>query len=402
MQLITDEMTGYVANSSMIRKMFEAGIELQKKYGADNVYDFSLGNPDLPPPPAVKKTMLKIAETMDQPFALGYMPNAGYPAAREALARKLSQEQGLTIPASNVIVTCGAAGAINVFFRATLSKDDEVITPCPYFVEYDFYVGNFGGKLIRVPSDPNTFALDLAALEQAINSKTRAMIVNTPNNPTGQIYSRESMKKLAEILRRKSAEYGHPIFLVADEPYRFLNFDNVDIPSVFELYEYSVIVGSFSKSLSLAGERAGYLAVNPAMPDCSTLLSACTITKRILGYVNAPAIAQKILIDCIDSQVDLDIYRRRRDLMADVLDYAGIDYATPRGAFYFFPKSPVADEMQLVNALFEERILVVPGRGFGMSGYVRMAFCVTESSITGSKEGFKRAVDRVKAGLQNK
>ena len=402
MQLITDEMTGYVANSSMIRKMFEAGIELQKKYGADNVYDFSLGNPDLPPPPAVKKTMLKIAETMDQPFALGYMPNAGYPAAREALARKLSQEQGLTIPASNVIVTCGAAGAINVFFRATLSKDDEVITPCPYFVEYDFYVGNFGGKLIRVPSDPNTFALDLAALEQAINSKTRAMIVNTPNNPTGQIYSRESMKKLAEILRRKSAEYGHPIFLVADEPYRFLNFDNVDIPSVFELYEYSVIVGSFSKSLSLAGERAGYLAVNPAMPDCSTLLSACTITNRILGYVNAPAIAQKILIDCIDSQVDLDIYRRRRDLMADVLDYAGIDYAMPRGAFYFFPKSPVADEMQLVNALFEERILVVPGRGFGMSGYVRMAFCVTESSITGSKEGFKRAVDRVKAGLQNK
>ena len=394
MQLITDEIKGYVANSSMIRRMFEAGIELRKKYGADKVYDFSLGNPDLPPPPEVKQALETIAARADRPFALGYMPNAGYPALREKLAVHLSKEQNVTVPASHVIMTCGAAGGINVFFRAVLEAGDEVICPAPYFVEYGFYAGNHRGRLIPVPSKDFTFELDLDALEKAFTAKTRAVILNTPNNPTGQIYTRAELTRFAEIIAAMEKKYNRTIYVVSDEPYRFLNFDNVELPGTFELFPHSVVIGSYSKNLSLAGERLGYIAVSPKIEGGDELVAALTICNRILGFVNAPALAQQILEVCMEAQVDLEIYRARRTAMAKILTDAGVEFNMPRGAFYFFPKSPVADDRQFVDALLKECILAVPGYGFGGPGYVRLAFCVDAKVIEGAAEGMKRAPSR--------
>ncbi len=396
MQLITGEIAGYLKNSSMIRRMFEAGIELRKKYGADQVYDFSLGNPDLPAPPAVKQSLQEIAGHAGDAFAFGYMPNAGYPATRARVAELVSREQGLEVPASHVLMTCGAAGGINVFFRAVLERGDEVMVAAPYFVEYGFYAGNFGGRLVPVPAKPLSFELDIPAMERAVTPRTRAVIVNSPNNPTGQIYSRAELAGLAAMLERKSREFGRAIFLVSDEPYRMLNFDGAEIPSVFDLYAASAVIGSFSKSLSLAGERLGYIAVNPALEGCEELLAALNLTNRILGFVNAPAIAQKIVEAAWSSGVDLDIYRRRRQAMASALDGAKIEYAMPKGAFYFFPKSPVADESRFVDALFAERVLAVPGSGFGCPGYVRLAFCVDAAVIEAAAPGIARAAALVR------
>ncbi len=392
MQYVSQEIKGYLANSSMIRKMFEAGIELKKQFGAENVYDFSLGNPDLPPPASVKPALEKLAASAGEPFAFGYMPNAGYPALREKLAAYISREQNCTVPASNVIMTCGAAGGINVFFRATLEAGDEVICPAPYFVEYGFYAGNYGGKLVPVPSKDFTFELDPDALEKAFTAKTRAVILNSPNNPTGQIYSRAELTRFAAIIAAAEKKFGRTIYVISDEPYRFLNFDNAELPPTFELFPHSVVIGSYSKNLSLAGERLGYIAVSPHFEGAEELSGALILCNRILGFVNAPAVAQKILMECMTSQVDLEIYRARRDAMAKVLTDAGIGFTMPRGAFYFFPKSPVADEKIFIKALLDEHILVVPGSGFGAPGYFRAAFCVGTDVIERSAEGFKRAV----------
>ena len=385
-----------LSGSSAIRKMFEAGIELKKKYGADNVYDFSLGNPDLPPPDAVGTALRQIAQDSSQPFSLGYMPNAGYPEMRQSLSRRLSREQNFEIPPAKIIGTCGAAGGLNVFMRAVLTPGDEILCPSPYFVEYGSYAGNFGGVLIPVPSKLPDFKLDLEAIEKAITEKTRAIIINSPNNPTGQIYSHDELALLGAILKQHSEKNGRIIYMISDEPYRFLNFDHEEIPSVFSVYDASVIIGSFSKSLSLAGERAGYIAVNPELENGDELVAGLILANRILGFINTPAIAQKIIIACENSQVDPEIYRRRRDVMAQVLDDAGIEYFLPRGAFYFFPKSPVEDESIFINALLNERVLAVAGKGFGLPGYFRLSFCVGEKVIRNSAESFKRAVQAVK------
>lgn len=390
--LLSAQIAAALGNSSMIRKMFEAGNELRKKYGNDKVYDFSLGNPDVPAPAAVKTALKDIAENADKAFALGYMPNAGYPECREKLGAYLTREQGLPVPGSHVIATCGAAGGINAFFRAVLEAGDEVICPSPYFVEYAFYAGNFQGKLVPVASKADTFELDCAAIDAAITPKTRAVLVNSPNNPTGQIYTRKELDELAAVLKNASRKFGRTIYLIADEPYRYLNYDNCDVPSVFSVYDASVVIGSFSKTLSLAGERIGYVAVNPALEGAEELLNGVIMTNRILGFVNAPAVAQQILIRAVDSTIELDIYRRRRDLMAQVLTDAGIEFMMPKGAFYFFPKSPVADEREFVQKLLEQRILAVPGRGFGLAGYFRLTFCVDESIIANSAESFKNAM----------
>lgn len=390
--LLSGEIGRSLGNSSMIRKMFEAGNELRKKYGPDNVYDFSLGNPDVPPPGAVKTALREIAELADQPFALGYMPNGGYPECRRKLAEYLTCEQGVPVPESRVVASCGAAGGLNAFFRAVLDPGDEVLCPAPYFVEYGFYAGNFGGVLKPVATRPETFQLDGAAIAAAITAKTRVMLINSPNNPTGQIYCRAELEELAAVLKQASRKFGRTIYLVADEPYRYLNYDGVEVPSVFGVYDASLVVGSFSKTLSLAGERAGYVAVNPALDGGDELMNGLIMTTRILGFVNAPTVAQQILIRSIAASVDLDIYRRRRDLMAKVLSEAGIEYLMPKGAFYFFPKSPIADERVFVEKLLRERVLAVPGRGFGLPGYFRLAFCVEEKIIAASAESFKNAV----------
>ncbi len=396
MTAIAQEIEGYMAKASFIRKMFEKGMELKKEFGAENVFDFSLGNPDLPPPREVADELRNIADHLDNEFALGYMPNGGYPDTREIVAAAMSKDQGVEIPAANIIMTCGAAGGLNAFFRATLNPGDEVICPAPYFVEYGFYVGNSGGKLRPAMSTDFTFELDLAAIAAELSDKTRAVLINSPNNPAGVIYSRDELVQLAELLREHSSKTGQLIYLVSDEPYRFLNYDGYELPSVLDIYEHSVIGTSWSKSLSLAGERIGCLIVNPAMPEAAQVLGACTLTNRILGFVNAPAIAQKLLTKVIGAQVDVDIYRQRRDAMAAVLDGAGIKYSMPKGAFYFFPQAPIADDFKFCDILLQEKILAVPGSGFGCPGYIRLTFCAGNAdSISRSADAFKRAMKNI-------
>lgn len=394
MQLISKQIEGYMESSSWIRKMFEAGIAMKKEFGEDAVCDFSLGNPDLPPPAVLKQAMKDIAEEADKPFFLGYMPNFGYPDARVALAEQISKEQGVDVPADSLVITCGAAGALNAFFRAVLEPGDEVLTPAPYFVEYGFYCQNHGGKLVTAPCKPLTFELDLDAIDAAITAKTRVLLLNSPNNPSGAVYSREELTALVRILEKHNEGRDKPIFILSDEPYRFLAFDGVEVPSLLELYPYSVVCSSFSKNLSMAGERIGYACVNPAMPGKEQLVGGIILTNRILGFVNAPAIAQKLMVRCLGSQVDASIYEARRAAMAEVLDNGGYNYAMPKGTFYFFPEAPGGDDVTFCEQLQEERILAVPGTGFGYPGYFRLTFCIGEEVIRRSKDGFKRAIEK--------
>ncbi len=391
MKLVTEEMERFLSGGAWIRKIFEQGLELKKRYGEDAVCDFSLGNPDLPPPSVVGQTLADLAKRADRPFAFGYMPNPGYPQVRKALAAHLAAEQGAPLAPSDVILTCGAAGGINTFFRAVLTPGDEVVCPIPYFVEYGFYAGNYGAGLRPVPTRPGTFDLDVAAIEAVITERTRVVLINSPNNPTGQVYGQETLRELAAMLSRVSFGRERPIYLLADEPYRFLAYDGAVVPSVLPLYPYSLVIGSFSKSLSLPGERIGYVAVSPDMPGRDELVAGMVFANRILGFVNAPAVGQALLLGCLGHAVDRSVYERRRAAMAGVLSRAGYEFFMPRGAFYFFPKSPDPDEVTFVERLAQERILAVPGRGFGLPGYFRLAFCVDEAVIVRSEAGFAAA-----------
>ncbi len=398
MQTVTNQIRQSMAGSSWIRKMFEKGLELKRQFGADAVCDFSLGNPDVPPPAKTRDVLAGIAAKAVQPLGLGYCPNAGIPAVREAIAAYLSRQQECPVAAGNVVMTVGAAGALVSFFRAVVDPGDEILCPAPYFVEYGSYCGHFGGVLKTVDSNPDAgFQPDFDAMERAIGPRTRAILVNSPNNPTGCIYAAEDMRRLAAIVDRVNAERakladGRPLFLLSDEPYRAFAYDGAVVPPVLPLTPYAVVLGSFSKTLSLAGERIGYVAFNPAMPDGDTLVNAVTLTNRTLGFVNAPVIGQRLAAALLDETVDLEVYDRRRRLMAQVLTDAGIEFTMPKGAFYFFPKAPGGDDIAFVDALQEERILAVPGRGFGMAGFIRLSCSVDENIIARSAEGFKRAV----------
>ncbi len=396
MQLVTDQIAGSMSSSSWIRRMFEKGLELKKQYGEDAVCDFSLGNPDVPPPERTRAELVRLADAAVKPLGLGYCPNAGIPAVREAMAKYLSAQQEMDVPASCVIMTVGAAGALVSFFRAVIEKGDEVLTPAPYFVEYGAYCGHFGGILKSVPSIPPTFEPDVAGIESAITDRTRAIIINPPNNPTGAIYSKETIAKIAALVdaenERRAQKNLRPLFILSDEPYRAFAYDGAKVPPMLPVSKWACVLGSFSKTLSLAGERVGYFLANPAMPDVASLVAAITMTNRTLGYVNAPVIGQRLAAALCDETVDLDIYNRRRKLMAKVLSEAGIEFEMPKGAFYFFAKSPVEDDTVFVDALLKERILVVPGKGFGFGGYVRLSCSVDEAIIARSAEGFKRAM----------
>jgi aspartate aminotransferase len=371
--------------------MFEAGIKLKQEYGADKVCDFSLGNPDLPPPKEVAEGMRAIAAESDRPMSFGYMPNAGFPWALELLAAELGKEQGARVDTGDVMLACGAAGAMNAVFRAVLDPGDEVLGVLPYFVDYGFYASNYGAVFKSVPSKAD-FSLDVPAIEAAITKKTRVMLINSPNNPTGQIYSKAELSALAEVLRKKSAENGRPVFLVADEPYRFLAFDGALVPSILPLYAYSVVVSSFSKNLSLPGERLGYVIAANEMPDKAVFMGGVVMASRILGFINAPVVGQKLLKYALGKQADLNIYAKRRAAMAKVLTDAGYEFISPKGAFYFFPKAPGGDDAAFIELLAKELILAVPGRAFGLPGYFRLAFCVHEEVIKRSAPGFKRAL----------
>lgn len=392
MHILSEAMADNVSKGSMIRRMFEAGIMLKKQYGEDAVCDFSLGNPDLPPPPAVAEGMRELAGHLDRPFSLGYMPNAGFAWARTALADHLSKEQGLPLTQDEVILTCGAAGGLNVLFKAILNPGDEVLSLTPCFVEYGFYVGNHGGVFRGVPTLPDTFDIDFNALEAAITRGTRALIINSPNNPTGQVYNRKELEQLCALLEEKSEAFGRPIFLVVDEPYRFLAYDGVEAPSLLPMYRYAVVASSFSKNLSLPGERIGYLVLSPLLEQREELMGGLILANRVLGFVNPPVVGQFLMRAALGSEVDASVYKRRRDAMAEVLSDAGYQFFMPKGAFYFFPKAPGGDDRAFVEKLAKELVLAVPGSGFAGPGHFRLAFCVDESIIYRAAAGFKKAI----------
>ena len=385
---IDDIMT----KSSWIRKMFEEGARLKAEHGAANVFDFSLGNPNLPPPEKFNEIL---RDTVDS-CGLGdhcYMPQAGYPQVCVSIAEYLTEEQGVAMSCDEIIMTCGAAGALNVIFKALLDPGDEVLTPTPCFVEYRFYADNHGGALKMVNTRPD-FTLDLDALGEAITAKTKIVLINSPNNPTGQIYDKASLDALGSLLAEKSREFGHIIYLVSDEPYRKIVFDDARVPSIFQSYTESILATSYSKDISIPGERIGFAAVNPAATHKQALMAGMALTNRILGFVNAPALMQRVVACMQGMSVDINEYKRKRDLLCDGLADAGYDFTTPPGAFYLFPRTPIADDVAFVKELQKELILVVPGSGFAGPGHFRIAFCVDDATIVNALPGFKKVMQQ--------
>ncbi|MFN3920860.1 MAG: pyridoxal phosphate-dependent aminotransferase [Caldimicrobium sp.] len=390
---ISHQIKTYLEKSSWIRKMFEEGIKLKKQFGEDKVFDLSLGNPDLPPPPEVKATLQKLVEDY-KPELHRYMPNAGFQFVREIIAKKISLEHNIKISYNEIIMTCGAAGALNVIFKTLLNPGDEVLFPSPYFVEYFFYIENHQGRPVPVPTKKD-FSLDINAFEEKITPKTRAVLINSPNNPTGQVYTKEELRELSQLLKEKSAKFGAPIYLISDEPYRNLVFDSVEVPSIFQFYQNSLIAYSFSKELSLAGERIGFIAVHPEITEKESLLEGLVLANRILGFVNAPALAQRIAADCAFAKVKVEIYQKRRDLLCEILEEACLEFVKPKGGFFVFPKVPI-DDVKFCQILKEEMILAVPGRGFGTPNHIRLAFCISEEIILKMKSNFLKACKKAK------
>ncbi|MCI5195006.1 MAG: pyridoxal phosphate-dependent aminotransferase [Candidatus Electrothrix sp. AW5] len=391
---VAKKMQEFADNSSWIRKMFEQGAKMKAEFGEENVFDFSLGNPDVSPPKKFFKVLTELAEC-DTPGMHAYMPNGGYHYVREAVATHLSDEQGVEVGMGDVLMTCGAAGALNVVMKSLLDPGDEVIILSPFFVEYHFYIDNHGGVVKVVPTD-DQFQLDLAALENALSGKTKAVLINSPNNPTGQMYSAESLAALGTLLNKAGENFCTTIYLISDEPYRKIVFDGAETPSIMTTTTNSLVVSSYSKDLSLPGERIGYIAVHPDMHEKDLLLNAMTLANRILGFVNAPALMQRAIAELQEETVDASIYEERRKVFCKVLDAAGLEYVMPKGAFYLFPKTPIADDVEFCKLLQEEKILAVPGQGFGTLGYIRLAFCVDKEVIARSVDGFQRAVAKAK------
>lgn len=392
---ISYKMIEFSKRGSWIRKMFEQGAKLKAQYGAENIFDFSLGNPDLEPPAQFDEVLRQRVSCSSQ-GQHGYMPNSGYQHVREAVAKQISIEQGEPLTFNDVLMTCGAAGGLNVVMKSILNPGDEVILLAPFFVEYNFYVDNHGGgsKVVNTSKD---FSLDLQAIEKAIGKKTKAIIINSPNNPTGQIYSSESIERLGKLLESCRQKYGSPIFLVADEPYRKIVYDNLSVPAVLEKYSNSIVVSSYSKDLSLPGERIGYIAIHPNIEEKEPLLESLSLANRILGFVNAPALMQHVVGELQGITVDCSIYKRRRDTFCNILADCGYDFELPKGAFYIFPKSPI-DDVEFVAMLQKHKILAVPGKGFGAPGYFRLAYCVEDKVIENSAAAFCKAMQEAKDG----
>ncbi len=387
---IADKMVKMVDGMAMVKKMFEEGARLRAKHGPENVFDFSLGNPDVPPPPEFKKVLRELAnsETLNH----GYTPNPGHPQVRQAVAQYLSGEHDIELTPDLILMTVGAAGALNAVFGALVNPGEEILTPSPYFIGYDHYAFMAGAALKTASTDSN-FHLNTAAIEAAITEKTRVMLINSPNNPTGAVYSAEELADLAQVLDRASQKFGRRIYLVSDEPYRKIIYEG-SVPSVFQAYPHSIVVSSYSKELSLAGERIGYLAVHPDAEDAG-LVSGAAIVVNTMLCVNAPNILQLAVARLQGITVDVSIYKRRRDMFCQGLADAGYEFNIPQGAFYLFPKSPIPDDVKFLSILKDELILAVPGVGFGAPGYFRLSYAVPDATITGSFEGFKRAREKV-------
>ena len=382
-----------IKNASWIRKMFIAGAELKEKFGAENVYDFSLGNPDLMAPQSFQDALVREAK-INQPFLHGYMPNAGYPKVRRQVAQVLSREADMEFSEDNVLMSVGAAGAMNVAMKTLLNPGDEVIVFAPYFAEYTFYIQNHQG--IKVVTETTRDLLpDLQGLQTKITKKTKMVVVNSPNNPTGRVYSAELYRNLTDILRKKSYEFDTNIFLLADEPYKKLIFDDGVYHSPFKFYDNTLVATSFSKDLSLAGERIGYLAISPKAKDNDEIFRAASFCTRTLGFVNAPALMQRTIAHVLEATVDVDQYKKRRDYLYKALTDIGYEIPKPEGAFYMFPKCPIDDDIKFINILKDKLVLTTPGSGFGKPGYFRISFCVPMETIKNSIPKFKQAFNEI-------
>ncbi|MBW2605512.1 MAG: pyridoxal phosphate-dependent aminotransferase [Deltaproteobacteria bacterium] len=381
-----------ISGSSWIRKMFEEGSRLRAEHGAENVFDFSLGNPNLEPPEkfrkVLKNTVMSMAATDH-----GYMPNTGYPHVRKSLAGYLCKEQQVHVTQNDVIMTCGAAGALNVILKAILDPGDEVIAPAPYFVEYQSYAENHGGILKTVSTKPD-FSLDIDAIHAAITEKTKAVLINSPNNPTGQVYSKESLDELGTLLKDKGERLNRTLYLISDEPYRKIVYEGYTVPSIFNSYNESIIATSYSKDISIPGERIGYLAVHPEASFNKELMEGMALANRILGFVNAPGLMQRVVASLQGLSVDISAYARKKDILCNGLADCGYDFVEPSGAFYLFPKTPIPDDVKFVQELQKELILTVPGSGFGGPGHFRIAFCVDDLTIKNAMPGFKRVMKK--------
>lgn len=387
--MVSEKMKPFMANNSAIRAMFEEGNRMAEQYGRENVYDFSLGNPNVPVP-QVNDAILELVKTEDFNTLHGYMSNAGYPDVRQTIADSLNRRFGCHFSAGNLIMTVGAASGLNVILKSILNPGDEVIVFAPYFVEYDGYVRNYDGKVVVISPDTETFMPKLSEFEEKITPSTKAVIINNPNNPTGVVYSEEIIRSLAAILERKEKEFGISIVLISDEPYRELAYGGVQVPFITNYYHNSVVVYSYSKSLSVPGERIGYLVIPDAFKDSEEVFGAAVIANRVLGSVNAPSLMQRVIMRCIDSKVNLEAYDKNRNLLYNGLKELGFSCVKPQGAFYLFVKSPEPDEKAFCAACKKHNILVVPGSSFACPGFVRISYCVSYNQIERSLPAFRK------------
>ena len=393
---VSQKIRDFMEQGSWIRKMFEEGIALKQLHGDENVFDLSLGNPVMQPPDEFFAELRRIADAPEAGMHR-YMPNAGYVETRAAVAAELERETGLAFGAEDVVMTCGAGGALNVVMRTLLDPGDEVVIFAPFFVEYHFYADNHGASCRVVPPDEN-FLPDMDGLRDAINDRTRAVLINSPNNPTGVLYGAATLDEICAVIREKEAALGSEIFLVSDEPYRKLLFDGLEYPHIFHHHIRSVVATSHSKDLALPGERIGYIAAHPDYADKAELADGLVFSNRILGFVNAPALMQHIVRALQSVSVDVGEYQRKRDFLHSNLTRMGYDVVKPQGAFYMFPASPIADDVAFVAELQERNVLTVPGSGFGLPGYFRISYCVDDRTLEGALPGFEAAIAKHRRG----
>lgn len=388
--MISDQMLKLVNGSSAIRAMFEEGKKLAAIYGAENVYDYSLGNPSVEPPLEVKKAIYHILETEEPNLVHGYPNNSGFEDVRQAVAEHLNKKFGTAFSFENIVMTNGAAAALNIIFKCILNPGDEIITFAPFFTEYRNYAANYNATLTVVPANLETFEVNFDEFEKLITPRTRGVLINTPNNPSGVVYSEETIKKIAAVMEKKQAEFGTDIYLISDEPYRELVYENVEVPYVSKYYKNTFVAYSFSKSLSLPGERIGYLVANSEMADFEKMMYALNVANRVCGFVNANSLFQRVVPYCLDCKVDIEIYNRNRIDLYNKLTELGFKCVKPVGAFYMFPETPIDDDVAFCNAAKEFNLLLVPGSGFGCKGHMRLSYCVSHDTIINSFPAFEK------------
>jgi aspartate aminotransferase len=389
--VISEKLKPLMANNSVIRAMFEEGAKMREKYGSDNVYDFSLGNPNVPVPPQVNESMIRLLKE-SEPDLHAYMNNAGFPEVREIVAKSINKDHGTNFSKGNIIMTCGAAGGINVALNVIMNPGDEVLIFVPFFLEYIWHVNNVDGKIVRVKTDEN-FMPDLADFESKITDKTRVLLLNSPNNPTGVVYPAEVIAAISEIMTRKQKEFNRTMFILSDEPYRELAYEGTVVPYVTKYFPNTIVAYSFSKTLSLPGERIGYLVVPNEMEEAQLVFDTASNANRILGFINAPSLIQKVIGECIDAKVDVEYYDRNRLALYTMITELGFECIKPMGAFYLFMKSPMEDDKAFVELAKKYRLLLVSGAAFGSPGYVRLAYCVSYETILNAKESFQKLAE---------